>query len=505
MKIKDELIKFNKEVVYDIYESIIYDPKDYDNITRSKMLDEIVDLFNKHKNDDYMYCMCTKRELEFLKNVYEKKIKDILSPKYYWEISTLHNKCIFSLITLDIYDDMRENVKIALDKYEEKGADSYENLIVFMIGVVRTFGELPTTALAHMVNSIYKKISVDGVNAIMGSPLFHSYCGYYYSKIKGINKEIEYVYYRDYFSLLDDLDERRSKFSSISTRSINLEDFKDMFYYGMPIRINKVKKLYDKLNSDIKNVYMIKAIDIARVLNDKELISNILSPEDELFKLYDEAFDYIPSCALNGISPNEYEKNLVEEKDLNFRLSFIEQNDAHLSKNAVKHFYKLYNALLEYTNDKYNVVEGLKNIYGEEQIEPKNQLDINEYLFNHREIIDDFIKENKYKFSESELEEVREFKNAVKSETFIIAGFEREYTMILDDKGKMYMVKGLSKNLDRVISKNLVPSFVKTTLLMFEGNIIYNGVISAYAINFGNGFKEMVLKEINDSIKFYHL
>jgi len=36
MELKKELIKVQKEIVYDMYISLVYDFKDYDNITRGK-------------------------------------------------------------------------------------------------------------------------------------------------------------------------------------------------------------------------------------------------------------------------------------------------------------------------------------------------------------------------------------------------------------------------------------------------------------------------------------
>ncbi len=42
MKLKNEFVKLQKDIVYDIYWTIVYDAKNYDSIIRSKMLDSIL-------------------------------------------------------------------------------------------------------------------------------------------------------------------------------------------------------------------------------------------------------------------------------------------------------------------------------------------------------------------------------------------------------------------------------------------------------------------------------
>lgn len=77
MKIKDEYLKMPKELLYEMYLKIVYDAKDYDNITRGKMLDEII---QEYEPQDYLYYICTNKELDFLKYANEHKLtkKDII-------------------------------------------------------------------------------------------------------------------------------------------------------------------------------------------------------------------------------------------------------------------------------------------------------------------------------------------------------------------------------------------------------------------------------------------
>ena len=42
MKLNDEYVKLHKNMLYETYLKIVYNSKDYDNITRSKMIEEII-------------------------------------------------------------------------------------------------------------------------------------------------------------------------------------------------------------------------------------------------------------------------------------------------------------------------------------------------------------------------------------------------------------------------------------------------------------------------------
>ena len=62
MKLKDEYLKLSKETLYETYLRIVYKVKDYDNITRNKMIEEII---KEYGQKEYLYHICTERELDF--------------------------------------------------------------------------------------------------------------------------------------------------------------------------------------------------------------------------------------------------------------------------------------------------------------------------------------------------------------------------------------------------------------------------------------------------------
>ena len=499
MKLKDEYIKLPKEMLYETYLKIVYNPKDYDNITRSKMLEEIIKEYNQN---EYLYHICTRKELEFLKYIRNKELSVNDMKKYEWEIKVLNEKCIFSKVTLKVFEDQKKNVDNALKLYVKNDKSGFEDVIVFMISKVRTNAIMLTKALISIIESMYN-IDEKGINSIMGSPLFHYYCEFSYEYFDFSKQEEELVSYRNYYDILDELKDARKVYGKAGSIPFDIRDDFDTFYYGFPIRKTKVKKMYDELNKRVDKDFLFQIIDEARVLNNRIGLETFL--DSKLLKIVNDALDEIPCAAMNGFTPNEYENQTLDEVNLDKEFSYIPQNNAHLCKSAADHYYKLYFALLDYINKKYKIHPEIERIYKQEGLDVNKLNDIDKYLWENKKIIDDFIKDNNYKFSKEELDEIKEFKNAVTSDYFVIVGFEREYTKILSDDGKLYMVKGIRSNFDKIMNPNELPKIVSTTLLMFKGNIIFKSFFGNIDIVFGNDVKKDIINQMKGAIVHYHL
>ena len=501
MKLKDEYVNLPKEMLYETYLKIVYNTKDYDNITRSKMLEEIIKEYNQ---ENYLYHICTRKELEFLKCISNKKLSANDMKKYEWEIKVLNEKCIFSRVTFEVFEEQKQNVENALKAYAKNNKDGFEDVIIFMIGMVKRNGIILTKTLKSMIESMCG-INEQGINSLMGSPLFHFYCEFSYDYFELTKKEEEFISYRDYYGILDDLEEKRKIYGMAGSVEFDITDVFDTFYYGFPIRKEKVKKMYDAINKRIDKELMFKIIDEASVLNDRTGLELFVNKDIKLLETIYDALDEIPSAAMNGFTPNEYKKQIEEEIDLEKEFTHIPQNNAHLCKNAADHYYKLYFALIDYINKNYKIHPEIERIYKEEGLDVNKLYDIDKYLWENKEVIDDFIKDNNYKFTLEELEEIKEFKNAITSDYFVIVGFDREYTKILSEDGKLYMVKGIRADFDKIMNPKELPKIVSTTLLMFKGNIVFKSFFGNVDIVFGNDVKKDIVNQMKSAIVYYHL
>ena len=164
-----------------------------------------------------------------------------------------------------------------------------------------------------------------------------------------------------------------------------------------------------------------------------------------------------------------------------------------LSKEEVNLFYKMSGALLFYINQKYPVIKELKKPTFE-NIPPVHIKSLYEKLSFHTELIDSFVDENPFSFTQEELEIIKSWNNLVKDKFWIMA-YLRDHTTFLtvSNNQKVYGVISLQDRIRDVIPPSL-PQYVETILLPFHGKIIYCGYIYGYNIRIDENLKQS-LKE----------
>ena len=153
----------------------------------------------------------------------------------------------------------------------------------------------------------------------------------------------------------------------------------------------------------------------------------------------------------------------------------------YLKPKQAKALYKLLFALMEYTNFEYEIGED-PLAAGPGSVAPEQTSPILEFLWEHSEkIIDDFVLENPYDFSFEELETIQSWKHHISGHFYPIENTKRGTVLMLDDEA--FEVIGISNDIAEMIP---VGKFVvKTTLLPFEGEIIYDTIISHHSIVLG--------------------
>ncbi len=162
-----------------------------------------------------------------------------------------------------------------------------------------------------------------------------------------------------------------------------------------------------------------------------------------------------------------------------------------------KQFYDLYAALLSFVNRKLKVSsEQFSDSREYTSTPPEARIAIRDALFSHRELIDEFARENPAKLSSDELEIVGTWKHAVVGK-FYVFRYLKKYTVFLTSGGspnKAYGILGLADPMKEVIGPYL-PRLITTVLLPFQGKIVYDGLVSRYNITFGGGIKRMLNEE----------
>jgi len=171
----------------------------------------------------------------------------------------------------------------------------------------------------------------------------------------------------------------------------------------------------------------------------------------------------------------------------------------HLSFDESSLFYSLYFILLRFANQKLKISTKCFCEPGEDitsESLSKEALAVRDALFAHRELIDEFVKENSDQLPADALEIVASWKHAVLGK-FYIFRYLTNYTIFLTADGsshKAFGVLGLADPLEEIFGPNL-PLLVEATLLPFEGKIICDGLVSGYNITFGGGVKKRLNEE----------
>jgi len=165
-----------------------------------------------------------------------------------------------------------------------------------------------------------------------------------------------------------------------------------------------------------------------------------------------------------------------------------------LSKEEANLFYKLIWALLFYTNQKHPVIKELKEPMFKNR-PPADIISLHEKLFSHLELIDSFVDENPFGFTQEELEIIKSWKHFIKS-NFLIMAYLKAYTVFLTIKReqKVYGVLGLHDRIRDVIPP-FVPQYVETILLPFRGKIVYCGFIHSHNVRIGENLRRGIQEE----------
>ena len=368
MKIFEETNRYRKEFVFDIYTRVIEDFKDYEKITKKQMIKKIYEVYANPKN---ILDICTYRELKYLK-LYLEKNKEYLNEKYDWERRTLSSKFLIDIKIalyndIEIYEEAYESIKKALEIVNWQEVKRKTELNETLV----SFCKIQGTFLEEPIIEIFSKLLQKDPNTIRdhidNNRVFKFYVCKEQKYIESIDRYMDILIFNDYYELQDALADKRAKQGVGQFPRLEKEDYKSLFYNPFNLNNKKIKKFYDALNklpffssSAYKPIQEYALLNLDRK-GLKELFESVPALKNidlkDFFQLMDEAMDEMNSGALNGITPNELKEfnKIKKASEINKSQRFVRQVNARLNPKDVKLFYKLYFALLDYTNQKYKV------------------------------------------------------------------------------------------------------------------------------------------------------
>ena len=161
-----------------------------------------------------------------------------------------------------------------------------------------------------------------------------------------------------------------------------------------------------------------------------------------------------------------------------------------LTKEDLGLYYKLHPALLFYTNRKGGIIGDVSTLKEFKALSKEEVFKAREGLWRKPALIDSFVKENPFDFSQEELEIVHGWKNSLRG-NFYLLQYLKKYAIFLDwqKASKAYGVWALTSEFEEILGSYL-PLMVQAVLMPFKGQIVYDGFLPRYPYTFGSGIRQ---------------
>jgi len=153
-------------------------------------------------------------------------------------------------------------------------------------------------------------------------------------------------------------------------------------------------------------------------------------------------------------------------------------------------FFRLMWKLQFYVNCRLNILPGIESAKVYRTLGTNDKLKVRQALYEHVELLDEFVSENPSQLLEDELQILQSWKRRVAGDFFVLRYLKR-YTIFVSsgEPPKVYGVLGLYDSLDDVLRGRPLPVLVSAVLLPFKGRIIYDGLFTSRNIIFGGGIR----------------
>ena len=497
-----EINHYRKESVYDNFFWICLPESNikYEKITRKKMMEQIIQKYTPQ----YIVDICTVKELRFLKKVVENDYKEINMKQWSFEKMALYKKYI--LFQIVIPDELKESITEALEIVDFDQKEKQDEPLLDLIGYIRSCG----ACYPIMVEAIAKAYGLD-MQTVQTSPLFNFWVYYTEDFLypNGIYKDA--FVYQDSYPYIDRISERRLKYEMITPVYLNPESYLSIFYNGYDDTDPDIHALLEYLEkfNDFKNQYkknqLLVYIQIGYM--NEQFIESYPKNHDfdqKATELFNKAIFKMAMPNLFGMTFNAYHEAMFKVKTLEkIRSNNIKQMNARIDPMDVKLFYQLYLSLLDFMNSKEKVVPNFK-ISQDHYVNPdKLCVVIDAFWKNPDKWIDMYIKVNPLRSTPRKLKIIQNFKYGIRKD-FMIVSFGKHHTIFNDGKFN-YMVKGLNSNIDEIIRADQLPIYVRTTLLPFKNNIIYDSILGSSQITLGTNISLKIFEDFVAQPKIYNL
>jgi hypothetical protein len=165
-------------------------------------------------------------------------------------------------------------------------------------------------------------------------------------------------------------------------------------------------------------------------------------------------------------------------------------------------FFKLYPTLLFFVDQRLHVLPDPLDSPEDSRILPlEARLALRDAFLDESDLIEAFVDENPFDFSDDELQIVQSWHDLVSGEFFIFRQLKKYMVFLSMDKRPFaYGALALAEPLEDLVGPYL-PVVAETTLLPFNGKIVYDGLLRSYNVYFGGGIRRSLKESYNAAKK----
>ena len=299
-----KLYNETKETIATYYYKIVANPKDYDSVSKEKMIDEIVSTYHNPTN---IQDICTEKELDILNQINNNKYtyhkEDIIV------LDNLVKKLLINSVdNHELTKEFKEYINAALSSVDLETVRKNDNINELAVSFIKVLGYTDKNNVSSFIRKHLKLSEEEIEHHIRTNKLFNYYID------TGYIDEDNILHYQDYTDYLIDLEDLKEVYGIDKITELKLEDYKTIFYNRVNINNELVAKMF---NSFIDKPYFLELlfqIEIAVLLNFNHnsffqdlvpILKNDFTIEN--LSLIDAAMWEMPSGVLNGLTKKKYE------------------------------------------------------------------------------------------------------------------------------------------------------------------------------------------------------
>ena len=498
MKLFDVRNTFEKEELIEKYEIETDTVIENEEITKRELIRDILDYRLNQKQRNELYEYFDMDEVYVLKEMFKHPIQ--LGEYYYTSLIELESKLFIyrnDLNEFDIYEEFRKPLtNLFMDKKDEMKT-IYQFVVVYIKKLLATYYSLPLSKLVSMVQKQFPDlVELKDIQNLLDTINMRYYCHKseenYWSEEIYIERNLNNNYAEVIAShrhLLGDGHE---------IHELNNDIYDGMYHGGIVLNKKVTTFLYevskyfydDETFQEFYANYIVETL-FANIVN--EVASDIydldLNPYKtiHLLKLYLASVENTISPMLGGLTLKEFKK----KQDI-IAKQLVDQSDWGKDK-----VYTLYTRTLFYCYEKVNE---LKKIFV--------LTELADYMYipaTAAKAMDTIFYKNRMQYASlladlsgnKEIENtMRAFKNVV-YEVFIFARYEQGYSYLIDNKNKVYKVRGRTVSLKEMGMKE--GDQIRFVIYPFKGIFMHNEwVEKAQEKKIGNKPKKVIDKLLAD-------